>query len=380
MLPEINRQWILRKRPEGMVDTSLFELRESPVEVLRKGQVLTKTLYLSFDPAQRIQMVANTYRPKMPLGEPVRAMGIGQVIGSGHPKYKKGDLVFAPCGWQEYTVFEQDRADAAAPVRLPGHLDPARILALYITGLTAYFGLLDIGRPKAGETVLVSGAAGATGSMAGQIAKQRGCRAVGIAGGEEKCRWLVESAGFDAAIDYRNEDVEQRIGMLCPDDVDVYFDNVGGPILDAALLHMAMHARVVLCGAISQYNAKRHEPRYGIQNYLQLVLRRATARGFIVLDYMDRAREGLLCLDRWIEEGKLTQKIDMQHGFERIPATFLRLFTGENLGKQLLKLSDPPLPVRTGRMEKIFVRWMGTYFAWRGRAGSKPELAKKRGR
>ena len=364
-MPErTNRQWILRARPEGMVDSSLFELRETPVPALADGQVLAQTMYLSFDPTQRGWMARETYMPIVPLGEPMRAGGIAQVIESKHVKFKPGDIINYLCGWQEYVVFEPDRSDLIPATKLPGHLDPALLLALSLTGLTAYFGLLEIGKPKAGETVLVSGAAGATGSIVGQIAKLKGCQVIGIAGGPDKCAWLTNKANFDAAIDYKNEDVGERIGVLCPKGVDVYFDNVGGEILDDVLLHLALHARIVLCGAISQYNAE-DEDRYGIKNYLSLVINRGTAQGFVIIDYLGRAIEGLLCLNKWIEDGKLIQEIDMQQGFDQIPSTLKRLFTGANLGKQLLKVSDPPLPIRTSPVEKTLFKIMSAYMGWR---------------
>ena len=237
------------------------------------------------------------------------------------------------------------------------------ILALSLTGLTAYFGLLEMGEPRRGETVLVSGAAGATGSVVGQIAKLKGCRAFGIAGGAEKCAWLTRTAKFDAAIDYKNENVGERVAELCPQGVDVYFDNVGGPMLDEILPNLAMNARVVICGAISQYNDP--ENPYPLKNYLSLLLNRATARGFIVLDYLGRATEGLLCLHKWVEDGKIIQEIDVQHGFEQIPATLQRLFTGENLGKQVLKVADPPLAIRANAVEKVVFSVLGAYMAWR---------------
>ena len=205
--------------------------------------------------------------------------------------------------------------------------------------LTAYFGLLDLGEPKAGETVLVSGAAGATGSVAGQIAKLKGCRVIGIAGGPEKCRWLIEEAGFDDVIDYKKEDVNARIGETCPDKVDIYFDNVGGDILEAALNHINMKARVVLCGGISGYNAT--EPVPGPVNLMNLVVMRARMEGFIVIDYMDRAGEAIAELMAWIQAGQLAYQVDMQEGFENIPDTLNRLFTGKNLGKQLLRIAEP---------------------------------------
>lgn len=364
MQQRTNRQWILRARPEGMVEPSLFELRESTVPPLGDGQVLAQTMILSFDPTQRAWMAMDTYMPMAPLGEPMRATGIAQVIESRHAKFKPGDIVNYLCGWQEYVVFEPGRPGLLPATKMPGHLDPALLLALSLTGLTAYFGLLEIGKPKAGETVLVSGAAGATGSVVGQIARIKGCRVIGIAGGAEKCAWLIGKAKFDAAIDYKNENLGERLTALCPDGVDVFFDNVGGEMLDEVLLHLAMHARIVLCGAISQYNNDPAE-LYGIKNYLSLIINRGTAQGFIVLDYLDRAVEALLCLNKWIEDRRIVQEIDLQHGFEQIPATLNRLFTGANLGKQLLKVCDPPLPVRSSAVEKTVFKLMSTYMAWR---------------
>ncbi|MBT8470211.1 MAG: NADP-dependent oxidoreductase, partial [Deltaproteobacteria bacterium] len=287
-----------------------------------------------------------------------------QVIESKHPKFKPGDIVNYLCGWQQYVIFEPDGSNLVPPTKLPGNLDPALLLALSVTGLTAYFGLLEVGEPKAGETVLVSGAAGATGSIVGQIAKLKGCRVIGIAGGPDKCAWLTGKAGFDAAIDYKNENVGERIGVLCPKGVDVYFDNVGGEILDQVLLHVALHARIVLCDAISEYNTAE-EDRYGIKNYTSLIINRGTARGFIIIDYLGRALEGLLSLNKWVEDGKVIQEIDMQHGFDQIPATLTRLFTGANLGKQLLKVSDPPLPLRTSAIEQTVFKIMSAYTGWR---------------
>ena len=358
-----NRQWILRRRPEGMVDPSLFELQETPVPALSDGQLLAQTLYLSFDPTQRAWMAMDSYMPAVELGEPMRAGGISQVIESKHPKYKAGDLVNYLCGWQEYVVIEPDARSLAPVNKMPSHLDPALLLALSLTGLTAYFGLLDIGKPKRGETVLVSGAAGATGSVAGQIAKLKGCHVIGIAGGAEKCRWLIDKAKFDAAIDYKNADLGERLNELCPHGVDVYFDNVGGEMLDEVLMHLAMHARIIVCGAISQYN--QPDAPYGIKNYLSLIIRRASAEGFIVLDYLDRAVEGLLCLNKWVEDGKIIQEIDLQHGFDQIPQTLVRLFTGENLGKQLLKVTDPPIAIRSNPVEVAAFRALSAYMAWR---------------
>jgi NADPH-dependent curcumin reductase len=210
--------------------------------------------------------------------------------------------------------------------------------ALGPTGMTAYFGLIDLGRPVAGETVVVSGAAGATGSVVGQIAKIKGCRAIGVAGGPEKCRWLIDEAGFDAAIDYRSENVPARLKEVCPKGIDSFFDNVGGDVLDAALARLAMGGRVVLCGGIANYNAT--EPPPGPKNYLNLVVRRGRMEGFLVLDYMSRAGEAIGALAGWVQAGKIKNKVDVQHGLENAPATLRRLFDGRNDGKQLLRIAE----------------------------------------
>ena len=359
-----NQQWILTSRPAGMVSPAQFEKRVVDVPPLESGQVLAQTLYLSFDPTQRAWMAMETYMPIIELGEPMRAGGIAQVIESKHAKFKPGDLINTLCNWQEYLVFEPDHPGLVPATKLPAHLDPALLLALSLTGLTAYFGLLDIGRPQAGDTVLVSGAAGATGSVVGQIAKIKGCRVIGIAGGAQKCAWLTDKGHFDAAIDYKNDDIGARLTELCPRGVNVYFDNVGGPITDEVLLHIAQNARIVLCGAISQYNAEPAD-LYGLKNYLSLIINRGTAQGFIILDYLDRAVEALLCLHKWVEDCRITQEIDLREGFDNIPATLTRIFTGDNLGKQLLKLGDPPLPLNSGVAERIGFGLMSRYVAWR---------------
>jgi NADPH-dependent curcumin reductase CurA len=346
-----------------MVDPSIFELQETPVPALEDRQILGQTLYLSFDPTQRAWMAGDTYLPAVPLGETMRALGIAQVIDSRHPKFKAGQLVYYPCGWQEYVLIDPDERSQMRVTKLPGHLDPPLVLALSLTGLTAYFGLLEIGKPERGETVLVSGAAGATGSVAGQIARIKGCRVIGIAGGTEKCRWLTEEARFDGAIDYKQGDAGGRLTELCPEGVDVYFDNVGGEILDEVLTQLAMNARVVLCGAISQYNLA--DGHYGIKNTPLMIIKRVSAQGFIVMDYLDRALEGLLCLNKWVEDGEIVQEIDMQEGFEQIPSTLTRLFTGQNLGKQLLKVADPPLAIRSNAVERAVFRLLTRYMAWR---------------
>lgn len=336
-----NRQWLLFSRPSGLVKESNFAWREVPIPTPTEGQFLVRNLYLSFDPAMRGWMEDRpSYIPPVALGEVMRAGSVGQVVESKSPAFQPGDFVQGTFGWQDYAVSDGKRP---LPVtKLPPGVPltwPLGVLG--ITGLTAYFGLLDLGKPAAGETVVVSGAAGATGSVAAQIAKLKGCRVIGIAGGREKCAWLLNEAGLDATIDYKAEDVGARLRALCPRSVDVYFDNVGGEILDAVLAQIATRARIVLCGGISSYNAS--EPPPGPRNYLNLVIQRARMEGFIVLDYVPRFGEAMRELAGWVTSGKIKHQEDVQFGLENAPRTFLRLFEGKNLGKQLLKISDPPL-------------------------------------
>jgi hypothetical protein len=318
-----------------------FELREEPVPEVGDGQLLVRNLYLSCDPAQRAWMSRDTYVPMIPLGAVMPSGATGEVVASRHPGFREGDVVSGMFGWEEYTV--SDGGGLVPVTKLPpGVPIPMCMSVLGITGLTAYFGMLDVGNPKAGENVLVSGAAGATGSIAAQIAKLRGARVVGIAGGPEKCAWLTTELGLDAAIDYRAERVSRRVGELFPKGLDVYFDNVGGEILDAALAHLAIGARVVLCGAISGYNEQG--PPAGPRNYSNLIVRRSRMQGFLVSDYAARFSEAIGELARWAGEGKLKDRVDIVDGFEKTPDAFRRLFTGENLGKQLVRIAEPSRP------------------------------------
>ena len=335
-MANVNRQWVLAKRPFGMVTRDNFEYRETPIPRPGAGEALVRNRYLSFDPTQRGWMEdRQSYMPPVKIGEPMRAGSIGEVVESNDPQLKPGDLVQGLGGWQDYFVLRS--AGGFGPSKLPAGVDPLLALSvLGTTGLTAYWGLLDLGKPKAGETVLVSGAAGATGSIAGQIARIKGCRVVGIAGGPEKCKWLAQKARFDAVIDYKRENVDARIGETCPKGIDIYFDNVGGAILEAALNHLAMRARVVLCGGISAYNATAPVP--GPANLMNLVIMRARMEGFIVIDYMDRGHIAVPELMGWVQRGEIANQVDVQEGFQNIPDTLNRLFTGKNLGKQVLKL------------------------------------------
>ena len=335
-----NRQWQLAKRPQGMVGRDNFNYVEQPIPEPQDGQVLVRNLYLSFDPTQRGWMEdRESYLPPVALGEPMRAGSIGQVTESRHADFAVGDIVQTTGGWQDFVVAAPGQGPMGLS-KVPNGVTPEMMLSvLGITGLTAYFGLLDLGQPKASETVLVSGAAGATGSVAGQIARIKGCRVVGIAGGPEKCDWLKDEAGFDDVIDYKNEDVNARIAETCPNKLDVYFDNVGGDILEAALNHLNLRARIVMCGGISGYNATQPIP--GPANLMNIVTTRSRMEGFIILDYMARAPEAINELLGWIGSGELKFQVDVQEGFDNIPDTLQRLFTGKNLGKQLLKIADP---------------------------------------
>jgi len=332
-----NQQVRLAARPNGVPDESNWELTSEPVPDPGDGQVTVKILMLSLDPAMRGWMTdVPSYLPPVEIGDVMRAGALGQVIASRHPDYSEGDHVVGVLGAQEYAV-----ADGAGLTKVDANLAPLPTFlgALGMTGLTAYFGLLEIGQAKEGDTVVVSGAAGAVGSVAGQIAKIKGCRAIGIAGGVDKCRFAVEELGFDAAIDYKADDVARALQREAPDGIDVYFDNVGGDILDAALANLAMRARVVICGAISQYNEDRMR---GPSNYMMLLVRRARMEGFLVFDFVSKYQDAVAELASWLRAGKLKAREDVvDGGISAFPATFPRLFRGENVGKLVLKVGEP---------------------------------------
>ena len=333
----MNAQWRLAARPLGLPKPSDWEYGEEPAPEPADGQILVKLEYLSLDPAMRGWMnEGRSYVPPVGIGEVMRAGGIGRVVESRHPDYAVGDRVFGTFGVQRYAtsdgngVWPVDTSLAPAAVHLG---------VLGMTGLTAYFGMLDIGRPEPGQTVVVSGAAGAVGSVAGQIARIKGCRAVGIAGGPEKCEWLTEELGFDAAIDYKRDDLRAQLREHTPDGVDVYFDNVGGEILDEVLRRLARGARVVICGAISQYNAE--QPPRGPVNYMQLLVARASMTGFLVFDFAKRYPEGVSHLSGWLHSGELHSREDIVQGdLTRFPEVLLMLFRGENTGKLILQLTE----------------------------------------
>jgi len=330
-----NRQWLLARRPHGVIQDSDFNFVETEAPTPGEGEVLVRNLMLSCDPAQRNWIAMDSYLPAVKIGEVVRSLGAGRIVASNNPDFAVGDIVSGVIGWQDYVALnprgQVNKLPPGAPLELA-------MSALGMNGVTAYFGLIDVGRPVAGETVVVSGAAGATGSVAGQIAKIKGCRVIGVAGGAEKCRWLTDEAGFDAAIDYKAKDIQVRLKELCPKGIDIFFDNVGGDILDAALARLAMRGRIVLCGGIANYNATELPP--GPRNYLNLAVQRGRMEGFIVLDYMSRAAEAIGPLAGWVQAGKLKYRVDVQHGLENAPATLRRLFEGRNEGKQLLRVAE----------------------------------------
>ncbi len=335
MPADVNHQFRLAARPVGLPKPSDWSYTEEPVGEPADGEVLVRVMYASMDPAMRGWMnESRSYIPPVGIGEVMRALGAGEVIASRHPALAVGDHVTGLLGIQEYALVPGNgliKVDTSlAPL-------PVYIGTLGMPGMTAYFGLTDIGRPQEGQTVLVSGAAGAVGGLVGQIAKIKGARAVGIAGGTEKCAHVERDLHFDAAIDYKSEDVAAAIARHCPNGVDVYFDNVGGEILDAALLSLARRARVVICGAISQYNATA--PVAGPSNYLSLLVNHATMTGFVVSDYLDRYAEGAREMAGWLAEGKITARDDIAEGIENFPETLLRLFRGENMGKLSLKIA-----------------------------------------
>lgn len=332
-----NRQVKLAARPVGAVKREDFSFETNPVAPLQDGEVLVRVTHLSLDPAMRGWMNAGrSYIPPVQIGEVMRAGGAGYVVESKHPNFREGDAVTGTTGIQDYATAKGEWLTKVDPKAAPL---PVYLGALGMPGLTAYFGLLDVGELKEGDTVVVSGAAGAVGSVVGQIARIKNCRVIGLAGGPEKCRLVVEEFGFDACIDYKAEDVAARLRELCPDRINVYFDNVGGEILDAALAQLALGGRVALCGAISQYN--NTTPPQGPANYLSLLVNRAKMQGFIVFDFAARYGEAIRDMAGWIGQGKLKTLEDVVEGsVDDFPETLNRLFTGANTGKLVLKIAD----------------------------------------
>lgn len=333
-----NQHFLFAARPEGEIRPDDFELIDVPMPAIGPGEVLVETRYLAVEPAMKGWMEARVdYVAPLHIGDVMRGNGFGRVLESSNPAYPVGALVSGPLGWRRYALSD----GRSIPLGIvPDDISPtAAMNVLGVTGMTAYFGMLDIGGPKPGDTVLVSGAAGATGSVAGQLARIAGARVIGIAGGREKCDWLVDELGFEAAIDYKAEDVSGRVAELCPRGLDVFFDNVGGGILDIALDNLADRARVVLCGGISRYNAAGPIP--GPVNYFNLVYRRARMEGFIVLDYASRFGEAAAVLADHLRSGELRHRETVFKGFEQLPQALMNLFKGGNMGKQLVEVDIP---------------------------------------
>ncbi len=330
----VNRQFLLAARPHGMVKESDFRYQEGAVPSPGPGEVLIKTSHISLDPSMRGQMENRAdYVAPLALGDVMRAGAVGAVVASNNPKYPEGTLVSGALGMQDYAVSDGRKV----PIRaFDAGTDPTAALGILGgTGMTAYFGLLEIGQPKEGDVVMISGAAGATGSVAGQIAKIKGCTVYGMAGSDEKCAWLTEELGFDGAFNYKTADIKAEVARLCPKGMNIFFDNVGGEILDICMARIAMNARIVICGGISRYNATGPLP--GPKNYFNLVFRRARMEGFIVIDYAHRFGEAAREMRRWMDEGRLKQQATVIDGFKELPRALIKLFEGFNTGKLMVR-------------------------------------------
>jgi NADPH-dependent curcumin reductase len=335
-MTETNHRFTLAARPVGMPKRTDWNYAAEPLPDLADGELLIKILYLSLDPAMRGWMnEGKSYVPAIKIGEVMRALALGRVIKSKNPAFVIGDYVYGVLGAQEFAVSDGKGLSKVDPKLAPL---PVYLGTLGMPGMTAYFGLLEVGKAKAGDTVVVSGAAGAVGMVVGQIAKIKGCRVVGVAGGETKCHYIVKELGFDSAIDYKSEDVRKSLKTHCPNGIDVYFDNVGGEILEAALANLARGARIVICGAISQYCST--EPVKGPSNYMSLLVNRASMTGMVVFDYADRYAIAGREMAGWMAAGKLKSREDIVEGLETFPDTLLKLFKGENTGKLILKVAD----------------------------------------
>ena len=334
----MNKQITLAARPAGLPKESDFKIVDAPIPSPKDGQVLVRILYLSVDPYMRGRMNdAKSYAEPVKLGEVMEGGAVGRVLESKHPQYRPDDIVVGSFGWQEYAV-----SDGRGMRRIDPNLAPVSTAlgVLGMPGLTAYFGLLDICHPQPGETVLVSGAAGAVGSLAGQIAKIKGCRAVGIAGSDQKVDFLIKELGFDAAFNYKTTpDYYVKLQELCPKGIDVYFDNVGGTITDAVMRLINVHARIAICGQISQYNLAK--PEMGPRWLPQLIVKQAKVEGFLVFQFADRYAEGLRQMTHWLEEGKLKYREEFTEGIESAPQAFIGMLNGKNTGKQLVRVAAP---------------------------------------
>jgi NADPH-dependent curcumin reductase CurA len=330
-----NHKFLLAARPVGMPKRNDWTYTEEPVPEPKEGELVVQLLYISLDPAMRMWInEARSYMPPVGIGELMRALGVGIVAASRNPRFAVGDRVSGAFGMQEYAL-----TDGRGVAKVDGKLAPLPkyLSVLGMPGMTAYFGLLETGQPKPEETVVISAAAGAVGTVVGQIAKIKGCRVIGIAAGSEKCTYIVQGLGFDGAIDYKTEDVKRSLRKHCPNGIDIYFDNVGGEILDAALTQIRIGARIVVCGAISQYC--NTTPVAGPSNYLSIISNRATMKGMLVLDYVDRYPQAGAEMAAWMAAGKLKSREHIVEGLITFPETLLMLFKGENSGKLMLKVA-----------------------------------------
>jgi NADPH-dependent curcumin reductase CurA len=326
-----NRQWHLVRRPSGAFSADDFEFKQAAVPEPGEGEFRVRLRYLSADPTQRIWAHEESYFPIMPLGQVAWGIGAGTVEASRNPAFPEGAGVSGVLGMQDYAI-----SNGQGVNRLPDGLPLEAALAVFgHIGITAYFGMLDVAGVQAGQTVVVSGAAGAVGSLAGQIAKLQGCRVVGIAGSDEKCEWITRDLGFDAAINYRKDSLPDALKKYCAQGINAYFDNVGGPTLDAVLPNLALHARIALCGMISDYT---RDVGYGVANLRQLIFKRARIEGFLVMDYRARAGEAMDALGRWLQEGKLKYRLDVVEGLENAVSAVNRLLEGGNIGKVVIRV------------------------------------------
>jgi NADPH-dependent curcumin reductase CurA len=338
MKHHMNRQLVLASRPTTKVEEHHFLLREATIPDIGDDQALVQVVWLGIEPTQRTWLNAGaTYTEPVAIGAVMRGPGVGRVIASKSDLFRLGDWVVGETGWQEYAV--ADSEGLFGFTRVPEGIDPKAMLGVYgVNGLTAYFGITEVGKVRPGDTVFVSGAAGSVGSIAGQIARLKGARVIGAAGGHEKCTWVTKVAGFDACIDYHNESIHERLKDLAPTGIDVVFDNVGGMILEAVLDNLALHARIVICGSISsgyRENAYGHSPR----NYMQLAFRRARMEGFIFLDYAEKIPIAFMDLHGWVSSRSIVYREDIVVGLERAPLALQGLFEGRNRGKQLVQVS-----------------------------------------
>ncbi len=338
-MARINRQWVLRQRPKGLIQPGDLELVEAPLPELQPGEVLIRTIYLSLDPTNRTWMNdVEGYLPPVGLGDVMRGLTLGVIEESRSERFPVGEVVTtAAGGWSNYAVVSE--AAVGRVHRAPGLPLTANMSVLGMTGMTAYFGVVDVLKPQAGETMVISAAAGAVGSIAGQIAKARGARVIGIAGGPDKCRWLTEELGFDAAIDYKSEDVGDALDRLAPDGVEMNFENVGGDIMIAVFNRLKVHARMAVCGLISSYNATRMPPA---PNFGRIITHRLNIQGFLVMDYAPRAREMVAEMGPWLANGQVRWKVHVDDGLEGALDSLNRLFTGDHDGKLLVRVSEEP--------------------------------------